>query len=122
MPPITSSRLNFAKVTLLSLNQEPADAVIANLPYIAESERDICDPELAHEPQMALFSAEDGLNAIRELLADVRRLLKPGASLWLEHGFRQAEAIAALAEEAGFVAKCLQDGAGLDRFTKVSAQ
>ncbi len=29
---------------------------MANLPYVAETERAECDPELIHEPQMALFA------------------------------------------------------------------
>ncbi|NRA38031.1 MAG: peptide chain release factor N(5)-glutamine methyltransferase, partial [Planctomycetes bacterium] len=37
------------------------DVVVANLPYIAEEERELCDPELAFEPQMALFADDCGL-------------------------------------------------------------
>ncbi|MBA3684585.1 MAG: peptide chain release factor N(5)-glutamine methyltransferase, partial [Planctomycetes bacterium] len=49
--------------------QPPYDLVVANLPYIAESERAQCDPELAFEPQEALMAADDGLALIALLIA-----------------------------------------------------
>ncbi len=97
----------------------PYAAVVANLPYIAEDERALCDPELACEPALALFPGGDGLGLIRELIADAPRLLAPGAALWLEHGFRQAAAIAALAATHGFTAKLHRDAAGLERCSEL---
>lgn len=95
----------------------PFQAVVANLPYIAEDERGLCDPELAFEPAMALFPGGDGLGLVRELVADARRILGPGAGLWLEHGFRQGDAIRAAAAQAGLSAETRRDGAGHDRWT-----
>lgn len=97
----------------------PFAAVVANLPYIAEDERGLCDPELAFEPDLALFPGGDGLGLIRELIADAPRLLAPGAALWLEHGFRQAPAIAASAAAAGLAAVVHRDGAGHERFSEL---
>ena len=46
------------------------DAILANLPYVAESERAALAPEiLRHEPEDALFAGPDGLAVIRALLA-----------------------------------------------------
>ena len=97
----------------------PFELVVANLPYIGESERAVCDPELAHEPQIALFAGADGLDLIRPLMADVTRICQQGA-LWLEHGWQQAEAIAAEATRLGLRSRVHRDGAGKDRFTRVS--
>ncbi len=83
--------------------------VVANLPYIAEAERAECDPELAFEPAEALFAGADGLALIRELVADARRLLVPGGTLWLEHGWRQGPAIAALCRGHGLPCAIRQD-------------
>ncbi len=48
------------------------DAVLANLPYVAERERATLAPEiLRHEPHGALFAGDDGLDAIRALLAQL---------------------------------------------------
>jgi release factor glutamine methyltransferase len=98
----------------------PYDAVVANLPYIGTDERADCDPELAFEPQGALFSGSDGLDLIRELMADLPRLLAPGGSAWLEHGWKQGPAIIALAAQHGLTCAIIQDGAGRDRFARIA--
>ena len=97
----------------------PYALVVANLPYIGETELADCDPELAHEPREALFAGPDGLVLIRELLADIRRIA-PGGILWLEHGWRQGPAIRDLCTGLGFASVLVQDGAGHDRFTRVT--
>lgn len=97
----------------------PFAAVVANLPYIADDERGLCDPELAFEPAMALFPGGDGLGPIRSLIADAPRLLAADGRLWLEHGFRQAPAIALAAGAAGLVATVHRDGAGHERFSEL---
>jgi release factor glutamine methyltransferase len=64
------------------------DAVVANLPYVAEGER--LAPEIArHEPRDALFSGPDGLDAIRALVA------RAAGIPWiaLEHGTDQGAAV-----------------------------
>jgi len=94
----------------------PCDLVLANLPYIAENERAHCDPELAFEPQSALFSGADGLDLIRELIADLPRLLAPQGEAILEHGWNQGPAVRALADAGGFQADTIQDLGGKDRF------
>jgi len=97
----------------------PFAAVVANLPYIAEDERGLCDPELAFEPALALFPGGDGLGPIRRLITDAKRLLTPDGRLWLEHGFRQAAAIAAAAAAAGLASTAHCDGAGHERFSEL---
>jgi release factor glutamine methyltransferase len=99
----------------------PFDVVVANLPYIGESERDQCDPELAFEPALALFAGNDGLDLIRPLLADLCRLLTPTGQAFLEHGWQQGPAIKSLAVEHGFGCVIVPDGGGKDRIAQVSA-
>lgn len=100
--------------------QGPFDLIIANLPYVGEAERVECDPELAFEPQVALFAGADGMDCMRRLIADAGRLLAPGGRLWLEHGWRQREALAAVCAQHGLVAQTISDLAGRDRFTRVT--
>ena len=78
------------------------DAIISNLPYVAESERASLAPEITrHEPALALFSGPDGLNAIRALLARVAE--RPQVRLLaLEVGAGQAKDVAELTRAAGF--------------------
>ena len=96
------------------------DAVLANLPYIAESERGECDPELAFEPQHALFAADEGMAVMERLIADVPRLLKPGGILWLEHGWRQGPRVTACAAAQGMTSAILPDSAGRERFARIT--
>jgi release factor glutamine methyltransferase len=98
----------------------PFAAVVANLPYIAEDERAQCDPETAYEPALALFAGVDGLDCIRRLVADARRLLAPGGLLWLEHGWSQAGAVATLAAAHGLECTAFTDSAGHQRFARIA--
>jgi release factor glutamine methyltransferase len=76
------------------------DAVLANLPYVADGAR--LEPEILDwEPSGALFAGGDGLDVVRRLVAEVAdrddvRLLA------LEVGFDQARAVSELVEAAGF--------------------
>jgi release factor glutamine methyltransferase len=78
------------------------DAILANLPYVAESERGTLAPEIVrHEPSTGLFAGADGLDAIRALLAQVAD--RPRVSLIaLEVGAGQAGAVSELTRAAGF--------------------
>lgn len=93
------------------------DVIIANPPYIAEAERADMAPEvLTHDPAGALFAAEDGLAAYRQIAAAAPAHLQAGGVLALEIGHRQAAAVTALVTAAGFAAvETLRDLAGRDR-------
>jgi release factor glutamine methyltransferase len=78
------------------------DAILANLPYVAESDRATLAPEiLRHEPPGALFAGPDGLSLIRELLVQLT-LLEHVRLVALEVGAGQAATVAELARAAGF--------------------
>ncbi|MFN8161175.1 MAG: peptide chain release factor N(5)-glutamine methyltransferase [Solirubrobacterales bacterium] len=88
------------------------DLVLANLPYVAERDRDSLPPEVAlWEPAEALFAGPDGLEAIRGV---VPRLLCETAAL--EVGAGQAGAVGELLRDAGFgSAEARRDLAGIER-------
>lgn len=92
------------------------DAILANLPYVAESERAALAPEIVrHEPLEALLAGPDGLAAIRPLLAQVA-LHERVRLVALEVGAGQALAVAELTRAAGFDAiRCDRDLAGVQR-------
>ena len=81
---------------LLEGLEDRYQAVLANLPYIAEGERASLAPEiLRHEPHDALFAGPDGLSAIRRLAAQLA--LRPRVRFAaLEVGAGQAPAVAEL--------------------------
>jgi release factor glutamine methyltransferase len=73
------------------------DLVVANLPYVREDEWLRLAPEIRlFEPREALVSGEDGLDAIRSLVAGA----PPGTRLALEHAPDQADKVRALLSEA----------------------
>jgi release factor glutamine methyltransferase len=112
--------VHWAHGHLARQQQGPFDLVVANLPYIGEGERAECDPELAFEPQRALFSGADGLDLIRELIADLSRLLTPKGEAVLEHGWTQSAAIKVIAQVNGFSAITIRDLAAKDRFAHLT--
>jgi release factor glutamine methyltransferase len=78
------------------------DLVISNPPYVATTESHIPDPEvLDHDPGIALWAGEDGLDVIRLVEQAARRLLKPGGLVVVEHSDRQGRTAPALFESAG---------------------
>lgn len=71
------------------------DLVLANLPYVAEADFAELEPEITRwEPRAALVSGADGLDAIRELVAQA----PAGTRLALEHSPQQGDAVRALLE------------------------
>ena len=92
------------------------DLVVSNPPYIAAGEMAGLQPELAHEPRMALTDEGDGLGAYRAITAGLMRHLAPGGRVLLEIGPTQAAAVGALLEAAGCIdVATLPDLDGRDR-------
>ncbi len=90
-----------------------ADAVLANLPYVAASDARSLPPEVSEfEPALALFAGEDGLDLVRRLVARLGQT----PFVALEVGFDQAPRVRSLLFGAGYAAvEVLQDLAGHDR-------
>jgi release factor glutamine methyltransferase len=92
------------------------ELIVSNPPYVAEG-----DPHLAaltHEPLQALTSGADGLDDIRQIIAQAPSRLAPDGWLLLEHGWDQAAPVQALLREAGFVqVQSRRDLAGVERCT-----
>ncbi|MFE1953560.1 MULTISPECIES: peptide chain release factor N(5)-glutamine methyltransferase [Streptomyces] len=66
------------------------DLVISNPPYIPLTEWEYVAPEARdHDPDMALFSGEDGLDLIRGIERTAHRLLRPGGVVVIEHADTQ---------------------------------
>ncbi|GAA2464990.1 peptide chain release factor N(5)-glutamine methyltransferase [Streptomyces macrosporus] len=78
-----------ALTALPELNGQ-VDLVISNPPYIPLTEWEYVAPEARdHDPQMALFSGEDGLDVIRGIERTAHRLLRPGGLVVVEHADTQ---------------------------------
>ena len=79
------------------------DAVMANPPYVAETELPTLQDEVRdHEPRVALIGGPGGTEIVERLLDFVLTLLKPGGHLIMEIGLGQAAKIRKMiAGEAG---------------------
>jgi protein-(glutamine-N5) methyltransferase, release factor-specific len=78
------------------------DLVIANPPYIPLQMWEYVDAGVrAHEPELALFSGSDGLDAMRLVAQVAARLLRPGGRVCAEHAEVQSDAVTELFSEVG---------------------
>ena len=92
------------------------DLIVSNPPYITDADPHL--PALAFEPRSALTAGRDGLDDIRQIIAQAPAHLRPQGWLLLEHGYDQAAAVAALLEQAGFgQVQSRSDLAGIARCT-----
>lgn len=92
------------------------EMIVSNPPYIPLTERKNLSKEVRQEPEKALFGGPDGLNFIRILITESRKILAAGGYLIFEIGYGQAERIISLLEKAGFkLEKVIKDLAGIDR-------
>ncbi len=71
-----------------------ADLVIANPPYIPlEAWEHVAADVRTHEPELALFSGADGLDALKVVARVAARLLRPGGWVCAEHAEVQSESV-----------------------------
>jgi release factor glutamine methyltransferase len=88
--------------------------IVSNPPYIAAHDQHL--DALSFEPTTALVSGADGLDDIRQIIAQSPRHLLPGGWLLLEHGYDQASAVRHLLEQTGFEqVQSRRDLAGVER-------
>jgi release factor glutamine methyltransferase len=79
----------------------PVDLLVANPPYVASGDLADLAVEVRREPALALDGGADGLDVIRRLVAAAPEAVRPGGLVALEHGFDQAERVAALLDASG---------------------
>jgi release factor glutamine methyltransferase len=100
-----------------SLPPDAYDLIVTNPPYVSTSDLDSID-NLRHEPRNALDGGSDGLDSIRQIFSRAHSYLKAGGQIILEHGYDQAAAVAALAQQNQLTEVVIhQDLSGRDRVT-----
>ncbi|MCK5114354.1 MAG: peptide chain release factor N(5)-glutamine methyltransferase [Phycisphaerae bacterium] len=92
------SRVTCMQADLLALPQQWAsqhgktfDVITANPPYVCTD--DPLGPTVEHEPQLALFAGDDGLDVLKPLIAGVAEFLKSGGIFCVEFGYKHADVI-----------------------------
>ncbi len=97
-----SERLRFVEGDLLgAVPGEQFDVVVSNPPYVARRDAERLPPELAHEPEVALFGGEDGFAVSSRLVGEVQDGLVPGGAFAIEVAPDQAERTAEECRQAG---------------------
>ena len=81
-----SDRIQWRAVAGLTTPLGQYDLILCNPPYVNAASMDALPAEYRAEPELALASGEDGMDFIRQLLADAPRCLTPEGVLVLEIG------------------------------------
>jgi release factor glutamine methyltransferase len=98
------------------------DLIVSNPPYIGLNEVSSLAPEVArHDPPLALFAGEEGLDCYQQIAEDLQTLTKRGSAAFLEIGWRQADSVVRILDAAGFNnAMIVRDLGGRDRVIAVT--
>jgi release factor glutamine methyltransferase len=112
-----ADRVLLLKGNLLEPLPEPVDIIVANLPYVRQSE---LNPQ--SEPPLALDGGADGTEIIEKLCRQAEGRLKPGGWLLLEIGQGQGEAVRAILHNIfpGGTIELFPDLAGIERVVLLS--
>ncbi|MCC3303185.1 peptide chain release factor N(5)-glutamine methyltransferase [Sneathiella sp. HT1-7] len=81
---------------------EKFDLVISNPPYIPTRDMAGLQPEVRDfEPHLALDGGVDGLGSYRDILSNIRTLLRPNGQLVFEVGIEQAQQVGQMMQNSG---------------------
>ncbi len=115
------------RITLLQGNlveplPEPVHLIVANLPYVKESELAELSPEIStYEPRIALAGGIDGLRVIEEFILQSGAKLQPQGAILLEIGHDQGQAVCEMARRhfPQSTVSMTTDLSGLDRVVSI---
>ncbi|MBO9331646.1 peptide chain release factor N(5)-glutamine methyltransferase [Achromobacter xylosoxidans] len=97
---------------------EGFDLIVSNPPYVASNDPHLEQGDVRFEPRGALTDGAGGLQDLSRIVQGAGRHLKRGGSLWLEHGWDQAQAVRDMLAAAGFEAvHSRRDLAGIERIS-----
>jgi len=91
-------RVRFLQSNVLDAfaGRDDFDFVVSNPPYVGLNEVDKVQRSVfEHEPRMAVFAGEHGLDVIRPLIQQAHAVLKPGGWLAVEIGYSMRDAVLA---------------------------
>ncbi len=109
-------RMLFVQAHLLDSVKGMVDAVAANLPYLPSGWIAGLQPEVQHDPRLALDGGHDGLRLILPLVKALPSILKPDGACALEIAPEQNMAVEQVFWDAGLVdVGTIQDLAGIYR-------
>jgi release factor glutamine methyltransferase len=93
-------RITFVETSFLDGIDNAADVIVANPPYVPSVSESGLTPEVRdYEPPVAVFSGEDGLDALRSIVKAAAAKLAPGGWLIMEFGCGQDDCVSSLVLE-----------------------
>ena len=114
------SQIQFKESDWFENINEKYDCIISNPPYVKTLDKEKF-PNLAYEPEEALYSGEDGLTDIKYLLDVIPNFLNDGGLFLCEFGYDEKEDIEKYIKENTKYTKYefLNDLAGIPRVLKI---
>ncbi|MBA1265189.1 peptide chain release factor N(5)-glutamine methyltransferase [Stutzerimonas stutzeri] len=102
-----------------ALTGQRHELIVSNPPYIPAGDPHLSQGDVRFEPGSALVAGEDGLDDIRQIIAQAPAYLHDAGWLLLEHGYDQAGAVRGLLTEGGFVSvQSRRDYGGHERISQ----
>ncbi|MCO5215677.1 MAG: peptide chain release factor N(5)-glutamine methyltransferase [Thermomicrobiales bacterium] len=98
LPADRRDRIEFRLGDLTASLEAPVDLLLANLPYLTPGQMDE-NPDLRHEPSLALDGGDDGLDLVREVIDDLPRVLAANGAAGFEIDPSQSATVQSLLHE-----------------------
>lgn len=97
--------------------QGVCDWLVSNPPYLTKGDIEHLQPEVRHDPALALYGGDDGLEFYRRIAADSPAYVKAGGHCAVEIGAGQAEDVTAIFCRHGAYdhEQTVKDYGGIDR-------
>lgn len=116
LPPGVMNRTDFRLGYLGAPLTQPVDLMLTNLPYLTPDQM-AENPDLSHEPSLALDGGADGLDLVRQVIDDLPRILTPEGGVGFELDPSQAGTVKQLLRQAlpRHTVEIVHDLAGDDR-------
>jgi len=109
-------RIEFLKGDLFApFEGEKFDLIVSNPPYVSSALKGELQRELAYEPEIALYTGDDGRVIIRRIIEEAPAYLEEKGILLLEIGSNHRDFIETTGKKCGFEVSVLNDYAGLPR-------
>lgn len=103
---------------LQAFEQQQFDIIVANPPYLCQDDPHLQQGDLRFEPQSALISGKEGLDALRIIIQQCCHHLRNHGLLIMEHGYDQRAAVNHLLTTHGYQdIQSWQDWQGHDRIS-----
>lgn len=112
-----AERVTFLVGDLLVPATGQFDVIVSNPPYVARRDAPGMMPDVRdHEPHVALFGGQDGMDIPRRLLTQAAQRLQPGGWIAMEFGYGMQDPVEDAARAVGLeVEEVLEDLQGIAR-------